>query len=117
MHYCEGREHSAEILRLAVAHMGRQKAALNPCSYAVWYEHCAGLNPSLSRALETRLSADSPLTDEDVWHLYTRFIADRDSQRYERVRDELYRILQDTAVDADFAGKKASDFNRAVGAV
>ena len=45
MRYREDREQSAEILRLAVAAMGKQPAAANPAHYALWYEHCAGLNP------------------------------------------------------------------------
>ena len=93
MRYSEDREQSAEILRLALAHMGRQTAALNPCSYALWYEHCAGLNPALSHTLEARLAANSPLTDAEVWRLYGEHIVARDIQHYEGLRQELYRIL------------------------
>jgi diguanylate cyclase len=114
MRYGEDREQSGEILRMALAYMGRQSAALNPCSYALWYEHCAGLNPPLSRALEARLAAESPLTDDDVWQLYTQHIAARDVQQYAGVRDELYRILHDAALDTQAAGEKASDVDRAL---
>jgi diguanylate cyclase len=114
MRYHEAREQSAEILRLTLALMGRQAAAFNPCSYAVWYEHAAGLNPALSRTLEARLTANTPLTDEDVWHLYTQHIVTRDIQQYEGVRDELYRILQGTAADTSNAGEKAADFDQAL---
>jgi diguanylate cyclase len=114
MRYSEDREQSAEILRLALAHMGRQAAALNPCSYALWYEHCAGLNPALSHTLEARLAANAPLTDEDVWRLYTEHIVARDIQHYEGLRHELYRILKDTAVNTQVAGEKASEFDQAL---
>jgi len=97
-----------------LALMGRQTAALNPCSYAVWYEHCAGLNPSLSHTLEARLAADTPLTDEDVWQLYTEHIVARDIQLYAQWRDELHRILTDTAADTQAAGKKTSEFDKAL---
>jgi diguanylate cyclase len=114
MRYSEDREQSAEILRLALAHMGRHAAALNPCSYALWYEHCAGLNPALSHTLEARLAANSPLTDEDVWRLYNEHIVARDIHHYEGLRHELYRILQDTAVNTQVAGEKASEFDQAL---
>jgi diguanylate cyclase len=114
MRYAENREQSAEVLRMALAYMGRQSAAFNPCSFALWYEHCAGLNPDLSRTLEARLAAGSGLTDDDVWQLYTQHIITRDLQHYTGVRDELYRILRDTAVNAQAAGEKASGVDRAL---
>jgi len=114
MRYPEDRERSAELLRLTLAFMGRQSAALNPTHYALWYEHCAGHNPALSRILEARLADNAPLTDDDVWRLYTEHIATRDLRRYEGVRDELYRILQDTAASTQVADLRTSDFDQAL---
>ncbi len=105
MHYAEDRARSEEILRLTLQLMGRQNAACNPCSYALWYEHCAGLNPALSETLEARLRENSPLTDEDVWRLYTHHILCRDVRRYEGTCQDLYRILKDTAASAKDAGE------------
>jgi diguanylate cyclase (GGDEF)-like protein len=65
--------------------MGRQAATFNPCSYTLWYEHCAGLNPALSRTLEARLAGNSPLTDEDVWQLYAEHIVARELRLQPRV--------------------------------
>ncbi|MBS0418015.1 MAG: GGDEF domain-containing protein [Proteobacteria bacterium] len=114
MRYAEERERSAEVLRLALALMGRQAAGFNPCSYALWYEHCAGLNPGLSRTLEARLAANSPLTDDDVWRLYNEHIVTRDIQQYVGVRDELYRILKDTSANTVVAGERASAFDQSL---
>jgi diguanylate cyclase len=105
MRYGEDREQSAEILRLAVAAMGKQPAAANPAHYALWYEHCGGLNPGLSRVLEARIAAGSVLTDEDVWQLHGEHIAAREHRQYESVRADLHRILKDTATET----KKAED--------
>ncbi len=52
MRYLENKERSTEILRLALPLMARQLAAFHPLSYALWYEHCAGMNPDLSRILD-----------------------------------------------------------------
>ena len=114
MRYGEDRQQSAEILRMALAFMGRHAAAFSPCSYTLWYEHCAGLNPELSRVLEARLAADASLTDEDVWQLYTQHIVARDEQHYAGACDELYRILCDTAANTQAAGEKASDVDEAL---
>jgi diguanylate cyclase len=112
MRYGEDWEQSAEVLRLALALMGRQAATFNPCSYTLWYAHCAGLNPALSRTLEARLAGNSPLTDEDVWQLYAEHIVARDIQVYAGLRDGLSRILQDTAVNTRVTGEKASEFDQ-----
>jgi diguanylate cyclase len=114
MRYAEDRERSEDVLRLALPLMARQEAGFNPCSYALWYEHCAGLNPALSRTLEARLAANSPLTNEDVRRLYTEHIIARDIQQYEGWRDEVYRILKDTAANTKVAGEKASDIHQAL---
>jgi diguanylate cyclase len=114
MRYSEDRESSAEILRLALAYMGRQPAALNPCTFALWYEHCAGLNPTLSQILDAKLAGNSPVTDQDVWRLYTEHIGARDARQCETVRDELYRILEDTAANTQQADQKAAEFDQAL---
>jgi diguanylate cyclase len=114
MRYNEEREQSAEILRLALVQMGRQPAGFNPCTFAVWYEHCAGLNPELSQALNTQIAESLPVTDEVVWRLYTDHIGARDAQQYQSVRDELYRILIDTAANTQHADNGAAEFDQAL---
>jgi diguanylate cyclase len=114
MRYGQERERSAEILRLALTFMGRQPSAFNPCTFALWYEHCAGLNPTLSRILDAKLAQNSPVTDEDVWRLYTEHIGTRDARQYEAVRDELYRILKATAANTEQADQRAAEFDVAL---
>jgi len=113
MRYPEDREQAAEILRLAVAAMGKQPAAPNPAHYALWYEHCAGLNPGLSRVLEARTAAGSVLTDEDVWQLHGEHIAAREHRQYEAVRADLHRILKDTATETEKAEAQTSRIDEA----
>lgn len=114
MRYEEDRRRSEEILRQALPLMARQAAAFNPYSYAIWYEHCAGVNPGLSRVLEPRLTTGRELTDEEVWQLFIEHIVTRDIQTTEAMRKALYRILVDTAASAAVAGVKTADFDRAL---
>jgi diguanylate cyclase len=114
MRYVEDRKRSEEVLRLALPLMGRQAAALNPYSYAIWYEHCAGVNPGLSRVLEGRLAVDQPLTDEETWQLFVEHVVARDVQTTESIRNALYRILNDTAASATSAGERTADFDKAL---
>jgi diguanylate cyclase len=114
MLYPEDREQAAEILRLAVAAMGKQPAAPNPAHYALWYEHCAGLNPGLSRVLEARTAVGSVLTDEDVWQLHGEHIAAREHRQYEAVRADLHRILNDTATETKKAQAQTSRIDESI---
>jgi diguanylate cyclase len=114
MRYIEDREQSAELFRLALASMGRQSASLNPCSFTLWYEHFAGLNPPLSQALKPRIAVNSLLTNEDVWRLYTEHVVAREVQQYEGLRRELHRILQDTTASTEDAGEKARHIDQAL---
>jgi diguanylate cyclase len=110
MRYLENKERSTEILRLALPLMARQLAAFHPLSYALWYEHCAGINPDLSRVLDSRLSSNTALTEVDVWRLYAQHIAARDMEAFERLQLQLRNLLEDTAHSAATASHQAAEF-------
>jgi diguanylate cyclase len=114
MQYHESREQSAEILRIALEHMGRQKAAFNPASYTLWYEHVAGINPALSEALETCIATGTPLTDADVVRLYGQFIVTPDGKAIERIRARLMALLKETAQIVSSTGSHATQFGEAL---
>ena len=111
MRYLENKERSTEILRLALPLMARQLAAFHPLSYALWYEHCAGINPDLSRILDTRLSSNTALTETDVWRLYAQHIAARDMEAFERLQLQLRNLLEDTAQTTENASASAAQFS------
>jgi diguanylate cyclase len=110
MRYLETKERSTEILRLALPLMARQLAAFHPLSYALWYEHCAGINPDLSRVLDSRLTSNTALTEPDVWRLYAQHIAARDMEAFERLQLQLRNLLEDTADSAANASEQAAEF-------
>lgn len=51
MEYNHSKPESTEYLRLTLPHMARHDAPMHPFSYAVWYEHVAGMNQALSQAI------------------------------------------------------------------
>ena len=114
MRYLENKERSTEILRLALPLMARQLAAFHPLSYALWYEHCAGINPDLSRVLDGRLTSNNALTEADVWRLYAQHIAARDMETFERLQQQLRSLLEDTAQSAATASSQAAEFGRSL---
>src|SRR5579862_9490443 len=114
MRYLENKERSTEILRLALPLMARQLAAFHPLSYALWYEHCAGMNPDLSRVLDNRLTSNTALSEDDVFRLYAQHIAARDVEAFERLQLQLRNLLEDTAQSAAKASVKAAEFGQSL---
>jgi diguanylate cyclase len=111
MRYIEGRDRSAELLRLALEFMARQTAALHPMSYTLWYEHVAGINPPLSKVLESRLQANQPLNEDEVYELHARYIVARDIEVLERLQRKLRDVLEEAAQTAASAVENTGQYS------
>jgi diguanylate cyclase len=112
MRYHETRDRSIEILRQALPLMSRQRAAFHPLSFTLWYEHIAGLNPELTRILESRLAASVALNDDDVQRLYSQHIAARDVKVLEALQQRLRVVLEETAQSTATVSAEAAQFDR-----
>ena len=112
MRYLESKQQSAQLLRLALPFMVRQDAAYHPVSYTLWYEHVAGLNPSLSAALNARLEASNPLSEEDAYRLYARHISERDAAVLETLQRRLQTLLETTAQEVATACEDSGRFRQ-----
>jgi diguanylate cyclase len=112
--YTQSRERSAELLRLVVPQMYRNPAACNPESYALWYEHLAGINRSLSTVLEEREAAGNLLTDVDVETLYRTHIAERDALAAARLQHELVRLMDQVGQVALGTGQGLEQYGAAL---
>jgi diguanylate cyclase len=114
MKYDDSVERSAEYLRLALPLMSRQKAALTPISYAIWYEYVAGMNPAL-RARIDELTRDGRLLDDATTvDLYRRYVAEVDHETAERVSNELQKVMFDVSQSAAETGHTAGEFGDAL---
>jgi len=114
MRYQQNKQESAEILRTALTFMAKQEAAFHPPSYALWYEHVAGINPDLTKVLDERLTVGAPLTDADVWRMHAQYILTRDADAFERIRERLRFLLQETTHATESAAAHATHFNQAL---
>ncbi len=114
MRYLESKQHSAQLLRLALPLMVRQNAAYHPVSYTLWYEHVAGLNPSLSAALAARLEESDALSEEDAYRLYARHISERDAAVLETLQRRLQALLESTAQEVATACEDSGRFRRSL---
>ncbi len=100
MRYQQSREESAAILRRALQLMSPHRAGYHPLSYAVWYEHVAEINPTLTQELEKLLSSEGLLSDAEICRLHALHIAARDVATFELARSELRELLGRSEQDA-----------------
>jgi len=108
--YTDPKDRSAELLRIALGHMGRHAAAFNPLTFTLWYEYAAGTNHRLSRAVDERVGANAPIDDAAVEQLYTAHIAPSDTAAVERIGGELQRVITGIESSASQAGTSAGLF-------
>ncbi len=110
MRYTEPKERSAELLRVALGHMGRHEAAFNPVTFTLWYEYAAGTNPTLHAAVEQRLQENAPFSDAVVARLYQEHIVPPDAAIMQRIGGELQRVMTGIASSASQTGTRAHRF-------
>lgn len=110
MRYKERKDQSAELLRLALAEMGRHDAAFTPINFTVWYEQVAGINPRLSQAIAHQLTVEKRFTDDTVERLHRDHIAEIDSIKAERISDQFQRAMKGLADAASMTGDTADQF-------
>lgn len=115
MRYQDSIARSAEYLRTALPMMSRQRAALHPVSYAVWYEFVSGSNPALAQALQELTQGNRPLDEAQTWQLYRSHIAELDTESATRLGEGLGNVLGQIAHSAELAEGQTSQFSRSLG--
>ena len=110
MRYTEPKDRSAELLRVALGHMGRHEAAFNPTTFTLWYEYAAGINPALQAAVDVLLKASAPLGDNEVVRLFHAHIAPPDAAAVERIGNDMQRVMNGIVQSASQTGTRAGLF-------
>lgn len=116
MRYPDSMARSAEYLRLALPLMTKQRAALHPISYALWYEFVSGRNLPLIKAVQERTRGGALLDEDDTASIYRQHVAepvlDREDAR--RVSEGLSRVLDNMASTAAEAGDRTARFDQSL---
>ena len=110
MRYNEPKARSAEILRIALGHMGKHDAALNPLCFTLWYEYAAGINPKLQAAMDGLLVDQPSLGDDAVAKLYADHIAPPTEAAMQQISADLQRVMNGVVQSATHAGNQAGTF-------
>jgi diguanylate cyclase len=108
--YDESPERATELFRLIVPLILRQEASPNPISFAVWYEHLAGRNATLSREIEALTANGGQLNDATMQDLHQRFLVDADLGVAAQVQESLSRVIGDAAKTIVESQTTASDY-------
>lgn len=93
MNYSETKEKSAEILRAVIGLMAQHDAPFNPLTFTLWYEHVAGINPSLSYALKCAISGQERLTNVSVQRLFREHIATPEHPEMIRITEQFQQTM------------------------
>ena len=110
MRYNEPKARSAEILRIALGHMGNHDAALNPLCFTLWYEYAAGINPKLQAAVDGLLADQLRLGDDAVAKLHADHIAPPTEAAIQQISTDLQRVMNGVVQSATHAGNQAGTF-------
>ena len=110
MRYTEPKDRSAELLRVALGHMGRHAAAFNPTTFTLWYEYAAGINPGLHSAIDKLLANKAALDDTAVTALYDEHIMPNDVAAVQRLNGALQKVMNGIAASASQTGVRAGLF-------
>ena len=110
MRYSEPKDRSAEVLRVALGHMGRHEAAFNPVTFTLWYEYAAGINPRLHVAVEDLLRDNAGFGDETIAQLFHQYIAPFDEDSMRRITGEFQQVMGSIAQSAAQTGDRAGLF-------
>jgi len=91
--------------------MAAQAAGFHPISYTVWYEYLAKINPALQSALDARLAEKAPLSEQETYELFIKFIVTRDADVTERLEAQLLQVLANVRQSALNLGNQAAKYN------
>lgn len=112
MNYTESKDKSAEILRAVIGLMAQHDAPFNPITFALWYEHVAGINPKLSAVLNKVIDSRQRLSDDDVQQLFREHIAPPDHQAMTRISEQFHKTMSGMAESATRTGNEAGKFDQ-----
>jgi len=114
MKYEHSVEKSAELLRQAIQRMAKQKAALHPVSYAVWYDYVAGSNAALNNEVDLLIAKNTALDEQSTTHIFTKHIAEMDDEAAQRITNGFQKVMSDISNSASKVGDDAEKFGSAL---
>lgn len=114
MKYFDSVPKSVGYLGPVLSLMAKQSAAMDPVSYAVWYEYVADGNPALKAAIDEHLQNGEVLDEHTTYTIYTKHIAEVNEQVALRFSEGFQKALAEMSSSAALAGDQAGQFSDAL---
>ncbi len=101
-------EQNAEYLRQILPLMSEKKIAIDPLSFAIFYEYIAGKNINLNKELDELFGKLTVFTSELCIKLFKKHICDNSINSLEKINNTLLQLINKTSEAIDTTGEKAS---------
>ena len=112
LHYQQTRDESAALLKRVIGEMGQHDAPYSPTTFAVWYEHLAGINLSLSQAMKVCLASNSRIQASHIERLYQDHLADPNAEAAQAAAAQVTRVMSNMAEKAEATGRDAEVYGQ-----
>lgn len=114
MKYYDSVEQSEGYLGPVLSLMAKQAAAMDPVSYAVWYEYVSGINVSLKTAIDQHLHNCDVFDEHLTTELFNRHISDVDLRVARDFSEGFQKVMEEMLSSAAQAGDQAGLFETAL---
>jgi diguanylate cyclase len=114
MKYHDSVAKSTEYLGPVLSLMAKQPTAMDPVSYAVWYEYVAGINPALKAAIDEHLGKGEFIDAKTTQEIFGRHVSDIDDAIVQRFSESFQKVMAEMSSTAAQAGDQAGQFGSAL---
>jgi diguanylate cyclase len=111
MKYHDSFANSAEHLGPSLSFMAKQVVAMDPVSYAVWYESIADINSPLKAGIDEHLKSGEVFDEKVIYEILTQYVADVDELAMQKFSDSLQKIMAEMSRAAALAVDQAGQFS------
>jgi diguanylate cyclase len=100
-------EQNAEYLRQILPLMSKNKIAIDPLNFAVFYEYIVGKNTDLNNEMDELLDKPTVFTSELCLKLFKNHICDTSINSLEKINHTLLQLINKTSEAIDTTSEKA----------
>ena len=88
--------------------MLKHNVPVDPMNYAIWYHYVAGLNGELTTVIDQLIEDQKPFDAETTLNLYKKYICSASVDEFEKINNNLMRLITQTSSSINNASEKAS---------
>lgn len=101
-------ERNSAYIRQMLPLMLKHNVPVDPMNYAIWYHYVAGLNGELTTVIDQLIEDQKPFDAETTLNLYKKYICSASVDEFEKINNNLMRLITQTSSSINTASEKAS---------